>query len=218
MLKFVSVALTNSTRKGQQQVLGALLQSGDLFDVSGFLSSKNQAVGPSSLENRQTTMMDLIKGPEKYVKEINEKVQNGDYKRSEVIKKGSFKVLAPLMPERNVFCIGKNYKDHVAEINDVNARTGKGTGEKGKTFDNLVVFTKAPQTCIGPGEGIENHGNLTKWLDYEVELAVIIGKKGKNIAIDDAMSHVFGYVMRIGSLCSEEYCSILFAQHHHLPY
>ena len=80
MLKLVSVALSKS-RKGQTHALGAVLPSGkpggsgDLFDISGFLRSKNQAVGGNLLSDRPTTMMDLIKGPKEYVEEINKKVQ-----------------------------------------------------------------------------------------------------------------------------------------------
>ena len=109
MLKLVSVALSKS-RKGQTHALGAVLSSGDLFDISGFLRTKNQAVGGSSSFDKPTMMMDLIKGPAAYVEEINEKVQSESFDESNVIASGSFKVLAPLMPERNVFCIGKNYK------------------------------------------------------------------------------------------------------------
>lgn len=46
---------------------------------------------------------------------------------------------------------------------------------------------------IGPGDGIESHENITKWLDYEVELAVIIGRKGRDITKENALQHVLGY-------------------------
>ena len=58
-----------------------------------------------------------------------------------------------------------------------------------------VFFTKAPQCIIGPDEKVESHSNLTKWLDYEVELAVIIGKKGRDIPLENWKEHVFGYTI-----------------------
>ena len=61
--------------------------------------------------------------------------------------------------------------------------------------DKPVVFTKVPNTVIGPGEPIPAHGALTQSLDYEVELAVIIGTGGADIRAEDAMSHVWGYTI-----------------------
>ena len=92
-------------------------------------------------------------------------------------------VCAPIIPPRNVICIGKNYKDHIAEVNKAHAR--KTTGNDGSQpapvsveGQKWPVFSKAPETVIGPHpDKIESHKKITKWLDYEVELAVIIGKK-----------------------------------------
>ena len=109
-------------------------------------------------------------------------------------------VCAPIIPPRNVMCIGKNYTDHVAEVNEAHAR--KTTGNDGNEPAPVsiqgpkwpVFFTKAPETVIGPHpDEIESHEKITKWLDYEVELAVIIGKKGRDISKEDAYDHIFGY-------------------------
>jgi 2-keto-4-pentenoate hydratase/2-oxohepta-3-ene-1,7-dioic acid hydratase in catechol pathway len=56
-------------------------------------------------------------------------------------------------------------------------------------------FTKAPECVVAPGEGVPAHANLTRWLDYEVELAVIVGKQGVNISRADALNHVFGWTI-----------------------
>ena len=101
-------------------------------------------------------------------------------------------LLAPIpRPHRNVFCVGRNYMDHVAE----------GDRTRGITSSELPkypqFFTKAPDTVIAPGADIPDHTatGVTQWLDYEAELTLIIGKAGANIAQADALSHVFGWTI-----------------------
>ena len=98
----------------------------------------------------------------------------------------SLRLTAPIpRPGRNVFCVGRNYREHVAE----------GYRAAGKETQYPIApqfFTKAPQTVIGPNEPFYHDPNVTKRLDYEVELALIIGPGGKNISREDAWKHVFG--------------------------
>jgi 2-keto-4-pentenoate hydratase/2-oxohepta-3-ene-1,7-dioic acid hydratase in catechol pathway len=84
-------------------------------------------------------------------------------------------------PARNVFCLGRNYKEHAAE---------RGA----EAPAHPVFFTKAPETVVGPGAGVTHHA-ATKELDYEVELAVVIGTAGCDIARERALEHVFGYTV-----------------------
>ncbi len=91
-------------------------------------------------------------------------------------------------PKRNVICLGKNYADHVKEI--------KGfTGGPSDIPDHPIYFTKAAYPCIGPEDTILRHKNATRKIDYEVELGVIIGKKGINIPAHEAESYIFGYTV-----------------------
>jgi 2-keto-4-pentenoate hydratase/2-oxohepta-3-ene-1,7-dioic acid hydratase in catechol pathway len=104
------------------------------------------------------------------------------------------KVLAPLSnPPRNIFCVGKNYHEHAAEFAksgfDSSAKDGEHAPEA------PVVFTKAATTIIGPGARVPSHPALTQQLDYEAELAVVIGKKGIRISRENAYDHVFGYTI-----------------------
>lgn len=116
-----------------------------------------------------------------------------------ILPKSEVKIVAPITPQRNVFCVGKNYFDHVAEIQKAlskNSDQSSSSSSSNASVDvpkAVMFFTKAPQCVIGPDDEVESHSQLTKWLDYEAELAVIIGKTGKNISEKDAMSHVFGY-------------------------
>ena len=102
-----------------------------------------------------------------------------------------YKLLAPIpRPRRNVFCVGKNYIDHVQEINN---KSGNSASVETPKFAQF--FTKAPECVVAPGGAVPSHGGVTKWLDYEVELGVVIGKAGKNITKANALDHVFGWTI-----------------------
>jgi 2-keto-4-pentenoate hydratase/2-oxohepta-3-ene-1,7-dioic acid hydratase in catechol pathway len=94
-------------------------------------------------------------------------------------------------PARNVFCVGKNYHEHAKEF----AQSGFDASTKDVVPEAPVVFTKPPSAVIGPGETIPGHLDPTKSVDYEGELAVVIGKGGRGIAAADALGHVFGYTI-----------------------
>ncbi len=89
-------------------------------------------------------------------------------------------------PRKNIWGIGLNYTEHVQE-------SIKALDVDPNLPREPVVFSKPPTTVIGPGEGIQHNSKMTQQLDWEVELAVIMGSGGKNIAREDALGHVFGY-------------------------
>ncbi len=89
-------------------------------------------------------------------------------------------------PRKNIWGIGLNYTEHVAE-------SIKALDVDPDLPREPVVFSKPPTTVIGPGEGIQHNSKMTQQLDWEVELAVIMGSGGRNIAREDALGHVFGY-------------------------
>lgn len=97
---------------------------------------------------------------------------------------------APIpQPRRNVFCVGRNYMDHVAE------------GDRTRGITNSEVpkypqfFTKAADCVIAPGAKVPTHEGVTKWLDYEVELVAIIGTAGRDIPKEKALEHVYGWTI-----------------------
>lgn len=102
-------------------------------------------------------------------------------------------ILPPLIPERNIFCVGKNYHEHAAEFSKSGFDHSAKEGEIAPEFP--VVFTKTPETVIGHQQKIPRHNNVTDQLDYEAELGVIIGKGGKNISRQNALEHVWGYTV-----------------------
>ena len=88
---------------------------------------------------------------------------------------------APLMPPK-IVAIGLNYMDHVRE-----------TGMTAPTTP--LVFTKFSTSVIGPGAAIEIDPQLTRRVDWEVELAVVIGSRARCVRVEDALDHVFGYTV-----------------------
>lgn len=100
---------------------------------------------------------------------------------------------APIVPSRNLFCVGKNYHEHAAEFSKSGFDHSAKDGEIAPEFP--VVFTKAPQTVIATNDKIPRHAKVTEQLDYEAEFAVVIGKAGRGISKADAYSHVFGYTI-----------------------
>ena len=103
-------------------------------------------------------------------------------------------LLAPIpRPRRNVVCVGLNYKDHVAE--STSAKRTPVVPSDGKQPQWPALFSKQPATVIGPGAAILHSAPSSDQLDWEVELAAVIGTPGKDIAEDRALSHVFGYTI-----------------------
>lgn len=102
------------------------------------------------------------------------------------------KRLAPIpRPLRNIFCVGKNYHEHAKEFAD----SGFDATAKEVVPEAPVVFTKPPTAVIASGDTIPAHLDDTNSVDYEGELAVVIGKGGRGIAKETAMAHVFGYTI-----------------------
>lgn len=100
-------------------------------------------------------------------------------------------LLAPIpRPRKNIFGIGLNYTEHVAE----SARTLDTNPDLPR---EPVVFSKPPTSVIGPDEPIQHDSSMTQQLDWEVELAAVIGTRARRVARADALSHVFGYSVMI---------------------
>lgn len=95
---------------------------------------------------------------------------------------------------RNLFCVGKNYRDHAAEFS-ASGYDASSSGPSDVEPTYPVVFTKPASSVIGPDDIVDRHADLTTELDYEAELAVIIGRGGRRIPVVDAMHHVFGYTI-----------------------
>lgn len=104
----------------------------------------------------------------------------------------SVQLLAPIpVPRRNVWCVGRNYHAHAKEL-----QTSVFKDNDANPDAWPIVFTKVPECVVGPFDKVMLPGAaISGQIDYEAELAVVIGKGGKNIARADAMGHVFGYTV-----------------------
>jgi 2-keto-4-pentenoate hydratase/2-oxohepta-3-ene-1,7-dioic acid hydratase in catechol pathway len=104
------------------------------------------------------------------------------------VVEGEVKLAPPLSLRKNVFCIGRNYKAHIEE-------GYRARGEEPVYPKYLEIFSKPPTTLIGHEDEIRWDSSFTQRLDYEVELALVIGKAGRHIAADRAFEHIFGYTI-----------------------
>jgi 2-keto-4-pentenoate hydratase/2-oxohepta-3-ene-1,7-dioic acid hydratase in catechol pathway len=98
---------------------------------------------------------------------------------------------APIpVPRRNVFCVGRNYHAHAKELS---ASVFKDNDENPESWP--IVFTKVPECVVGPFDDVLVPSEVSTQIDYEAELAVVIGKGGRNISRTQALGHVYGYTV-----------------------
>ncbi len=112
--------------------------------------------------------------------------------RGEALSIEDVVVLAPIpRPRRNIFCVGKNYLEHVKEFE----KSGYDKTQDPATKDRAVFFTKATTTVRPPNSVIDDHSSLSTQIDYEVELAVIIGRTCRGATLENALNYVWGYTI-----------------------
>lgn len=95
-------------------------------------------------------------------------------------------------PRRNVFCVGKNYHDHAREFASSGFDSSAAAGVVPK---HPIIFSKVPECVIGHREAVRIDRAVTQAVDYEAELAVVIGKGGRGIPPGRALDHVWGYTI-----------------------
>ncbi len=144
-------------------------------------------------------MLDLIEHYEQGMHELNAILDKAAGRRFSEVKTftelgavhnlSKVQLAAPIpRPRKNIMCLGWNYAEHEKE-------TASIRGRESKIPEAPVIFTKAPTTVNGPYGNIVIDPSVSEEIDWEAELAVIIGKGGKNIREEDALSHVFGYTV-----------------------
>lgn len=102
-------------------------------------------------------------------------------RRTNIVSRKQIKLLSPITKPEKVICVGLNYKDHCEEQNT-------------PIPEEPLIFSKFPSSIIGDGDSIVIP-KISNAVDWEVELAVIIGKTGKHIQADNAMDYVAGYTV-----------------------
>ncbi|WP_066504836.1 fumarylacetoacetate hydrolase family protein [Abyssisolibacter fermentans] len=154
--------------------------------------SKNKIIPLDTIYNKlnlnpPTDMLSFIKmSNDSLVEKIN---NTADSMVNNSIELDQVKILAPIpYPKNDVICLGKNYIEHAKEV-------------MGLTSDNLdiptqpIYFSKRANPAIGNNDIIMKHSSITDSVDYEVELAIIIGKDGINIKKEEAQDYIFGYTI-----------------------
>lgn len=140
-----------------------------------------------------SSMLDFLEGGEETLQATREAVEfigeslrskaSRDWLRAEgVVRRfADAELLAPIPRPGKILCLGLNYKDHAKE-------SGHALPKE------PVVFTKAPTAVIGPGDAIQIP-RATKEVDYEVELAFVVGRECKDIPVEEAYNYVAGYTI-----------------------
>lgn len=120
---------------------------------------------------------------------ILDKVQAYLATTNETISLDQVKIQAPIpTPRRNLMCLGLNYAEHAAEHYSA-------TGRETHLPQYPIIFTKATTAVNGPYDDVPYDPEVTTELDWEVELAIVIGQGGKNVAPNVAFDHIFGYTI-----------------------
>jgi 2-keto-4-pentenoate hydratase/2-oxohepta-3-ene-1,7-dioic acid hydratase in catechol pathway len=164
----------------------------DLRNLSVDMASQ-RAARPGRGQVVPRTLLELIEaGPDAwsrarevwdYGRGLVDRLDPADLGRRGVARRlARARLLAPIpRPRKNIFCMGRNYAEHAAE-------RGAAPPER------PVFFTKPPTSVIGPDAPIVHHG-ITQALDHEVELAAVVGRKGRDLAVEEGLDHVFGYTV-----------------------
>ncbi|MDO4482388.1 MAG: fumarylacetoacetate hydrolase family protein [Bacillota bacterium] len=152
-----------------------------------FVNSKKNTFFPVKNESAPD-MQTLIDNYEHIESEVEREYRN--IREHDWISLEEAEFLAPIpYPRRNIVCLGKNYLEHVKEIGGI---TG---GPKDTAPEYPIYFTKAAYPCNSHMGTVLRHPDITQKIDYEAELAVVIGKKGTDIPAEEALDYVFGYTV-----------------------
>ncbi|WP_109477871.1 fumarylacetoacetate hydrolase family protein [Paraburkholderia sp. C35] len=104
------------------------------------------------------------------------------------------RLLAPIPhPRKNIFCVGKNYREHAYEFSKSGYEAGAVKGSE--VDDYPAVFTKPATSVVGPNDAVLTHPQVTNAVDYEGEVAIVIGRRGRDIKRADADSYIWGYTI-----------------------
>jgi 2-keto-4-pentenoate hydratase/2-oxohepta-3-ene-1,7-dioic acid hydratase in catechol pathway len=135
------------------------------------------------LSDRHDSMLALIEDGN--LDDVRRKVK----KSAPVAEIGEVKLEAPIPdPRRNLFCVGWNYLSHFDE------GRGRRQDQEQDLPEYPTFFTKATTTMAGPDNDIPFDAAFSEKIDYEAELAVVIGRQGRSIPVEEAMDYVFGYM------------------------
>lgn len=170
-------------RLGEGEGRVGLQHEGLVIDVQGFGAALDLAL-PS-------TMLELIDLGPLALEVLKEQLASAD--KYDLlgcsVPEGNVRLLAPIpRPRKNIFGIGLNYTEHVAE-------SARALDTSDQLPKQPVIFSKPPTAVIASGDPIQHNAAVTQQLDWETELAVVIGQTARHVSEQDALDHVFGYTV-----------------------
>ncbi|MBL8523334.1 MAG: fumarylacetoacetate hydrolase family protein [Betaproteobacteria bacterium] len=158
---------------------GILISKDEVIDIAAEAAARGSVLAVA-------TMLDIIDGGAPVMNLLRE-IEASPKTEAILLNKALLKAPIP-RTRKNVFCVGWNYLEHFDE--------GAAKLQDNRELPKWpVFFSKAPTAINGPYDVIPYDESVSVQLDWEVELGVVIGKAGKNIAEADAMSHIFGYTV-----------------------
>ena len=161
-----------SIQKGSRQILGVKSAQG-IIDIE-------KALTIQSNEDISLNIMDVINGGEEAIKKLEAYINELKQESSYIIEESEID-WGPAVPAPNkIICVGLNYRRHADETDSPYPETP-------------ILFPKYNNTLTGHNKEIAIP-KVTKKLDYEVELGIVIGKAAKNVTREYALTHVLGYV------------------------
>lgn len=167
--------------------------------LATFAAGRGPRAGVVAADDTLIAASDLVTGaPDDMIRLIaagealHERLRAAAARAGGGIALGNATLLPPIpRPRRNVFCVGWNYSEHFQE--GASFRAAQGAPGQQEIPEFPALFSKNPATVTGPDSPIWWPGPHSEQLDWEVELAVIVGRPGRDVAEDAAMDHVFGY-------------------------
>jgi 2-keto-4-pentenoate hydratase/2-oxohepta-3-ene-1,7-dioic acid hydratase in catechol pathway len=173
--------VTYSESKRKPSSIGVIAADGGVIDLAA--AAKKARVKLPFAANDMISLIATGRTGLAAVKKAVAGIKTGNQDLAKVV------VHAPIpRPRKNVFCVGWNYLEHFEE-------GAKARPHVQEMPAHPAFFSKAPTTVNGPYSEVPAHAGVTEKLDWEVELGVVIGKGGTNIAEADAMRHIFGYTV-----------------------
>jgi len=161
--------------------LGLLLDENTVYNVTRSWGDLFTGAAPQDVAGLIGSNVD--------VRDLKERVSKA-HNTENVLSKADIEFMPPIAePRKNVFCVGRNYREHIIEGN-------RAAGRDPNNFPKATeFFSKPPTTVVGHGADVKDHADVTELLDYEVELGIVIGRRGANIRREEALDYVFGYTV-----------------------
>lgn len=157
-----------------EKKLGVISQSGNIIDVTDIVNTNDMSVLIENYARYESTLKMCCEGPDESGLPLKD-----------------VRLLAPIpSPRRNIFCVGKNYYAHEFGNSGYDSSAAAGN-----IPTHPIIFSKPCTSVSGPGDAVDSSLDPYNTLDYEAELAVVLGKKGRVAPGDDPLSYVFGYTL-----------------------